>query len=204
MAYVYVLRSGTENIFKIGRTTRDVDARIYQLSTGNPQPLTKYAVIETDYDTVCEKYLHRRLCTKRINNGSTQQEFFAIKPGELDPILDEASAYLRDSLPVILDAKTIAAQDSDGSVKTPGNEEQSIYQELLVLEEQSAKLDMRRDYLESRLKVAIGTAEVLDGIAVWKTQTSTRLDGSALKQQEPETFGRYLKESKSRPFRLQK
>ena len=56
MAYVYVLRSGTENIFKIGRTTRDVDARIYQLSTGNPQPLTKYAVIETDYDTVCEKY----------------------------------------------------------------------------------------------------------------------------------------------------
>src|SRR6516162_7492981 len=50
---------------EIGRTIRDVDARIYQLSTGNPQPLTKYAVIETDYDTVCEKYLHRRLCTKR-------------------------------------------------------------------------------------------------------------------------------------------
>ena len=113
-------------------------------------------------------------------------------------------AYLRDSLPVILDAKTIAAQDSDGSVKTPGNEEQSIYQELLELEEQSAKLDMRRDYLESRLKVAIGTAEVLDGIAVWKTQTSTRLDGSALKQQEPATYCRYLKDLKSRPFRLSK
>ena len=161
-------------------------------------------MIETDYDTVCEKYLYRRLCTKRINNGSTQQEFFAITPGELDPILDEASAYLRDNLPVIRDAKTIAAQESDGSVKTPGNEEQSIYQELLELEEQSAKLDMRRDYLESRLKVAIGTAEVLDGIAVWKTQTITQFDVPALKQQEPATYSRYLKDSKSRPFRLSK
>jgi hypothetical protein len=36
MAYVYILRSGTENIFKIGRTKGDVDTRILQLSTGNP------------------------------------------------------------------------------------------------------------------------------------------------------------------------
>jgi hypothetical protein len=41
-------------------------------------------------------------------------------------------------------------------------------------------------------------------IASWQTQISTRLDQSALKREGPETFGRYLKESKSRPFRLNK
>jgi T5orf172 domain len=56
MAYVYVLRSGAENIFKIGRTKGDVDARILQLSTGNPYPLTKFDLIETEHDAHCESY----------------------------------------------------------------------------------------------------------------------------------------------------
>ncbi len=77
MAYVYILQSGTENIFKVGRTKRDVDARIQQLSTGNPYPLTKFEVIETEHDALCESYLHRRLSTKKIFRGLAQ-EFFAI------------------------------------------------------------------------------------------------------------------------------
>ena len=40
MAFVYILRSGSENLFKIGRTDGDVDARIRQLATGNPYKLT--------------------------------------------------------------------------------------------------------------------------------------------------------------------
>jgi hypothetical protein len=105
---------------------------------------------------------------------------------------------------VVLEAEKIAAEDSDGSVKSPGNEAQSIYQELLEVEEHRAKLNARHGYLESRLKVLIGKAAVLEGIASWRTQISARLDQSALKREESETFGRYLKESKSRPFRLNK
>jgi len=203
MAHVYVLRSGTENIFKIGRTKGDVDARILQLSTGNPYPLTKFDVIETEHDAQCENYLHRRLSTKRINSGPAQ-EFFAITPAGLNSILDEVRTYLCECLPVVLEAEKIAAEDSDGSVKTPGNEAQSIYQKLLELEEQRTKIDAQCDYLESCLKLLIGKAEALEGIALWRTQIRTLLDQSTLKREEPDTFGRYLKESKSRPFRLKK
>ena len=105
---------------------------------------------------------------------------------------------------MVLEAQKIATEYSDGSVKTPGNEAQSIYQELLELEEQRTKMDARRDYLESCLKLSMGKAEDLEGIALWRTQIRTLLDQSALKREEPETFGRYLKESKSRPFRLKK
>src|SRR5712691_1199534 len=65
MAYVYILRSGDENLFKIGRTDGDVEARIRQLATGNPYRLTKFDVIDTEHDSLCETYLHRMLRSKR-------------------------------------------------------------------------------------------------------------------------------------------
>lgn len=203
MAYVYVLKSGDENIFKVGRTKNDVDARILQLATGSPYRLTKFEVIETDHDKWCEKYLHGRLSTKRVRSGPAK-EFFAVTPSELISVLNEARIYLDECLPVVLEAEKIAGEDSDGSEKAPGNEEQSIYQELLELKEQRAKLEARYDYLESQLKVLMGVAQVLEGIAVWKTQIGNHLDQSAFRLQEPEMWGRYQKQSKTRPFRLEK
>jgi len=202
MAYVYVLQNGSENSFKIGRTKGDVDDRIRELSTGNPN-LKKFHVIETEREAKCERYLHRRLSTKRINSGPAR-EFFAITPAEVNSIVEEARTYLRECLPVVLEAEKLATEESDGSVKSPGNEAQSIYQELLELEEQKAKLDARGEYLESRLKLLIGKAERLEGIASWRTQIRSLLDQKALKQEEPETYDRYLKESKSRPFKLER
>ena len=39
MAFVYILQSGDENYFKIGRTKDDVEKRRKALSTGNPKEL---------------------------------------------------------------------------------------------------------------------------------------------------------------------
>ena len=41
MAYVYIFRSGSENLFKIGRTDGDVEARIRQLATGKSLPVNE-------------------------------------------------------------------------------------------------------------------------------------------------------------------
>src|SRR5438552_846267 len=75
MAFVYILRSGGENLFKIGRTDGDVDARIRQLATGNPHPLTKFDVIQTEHDSLCETYLHRMLRSRK-SLASDAREFF--------------------------------------------------------------------------------------------------------------------------------
>ena len=80
----YVLRNATDNIFKIGRTI-DIETRSRQLRTGNPQ-VTVFQLIETDHDVFCESYLHKRLSTKQIGGGSSQ-EFFAVTPAELAPII---------------------------------------------------------------------------------------------------------------------
>ena len=73
MACVYILRNGTDNIFKIGRTI-DIETRLRQLRTGNPK-LTVFQLIETDHDVFCESYLHKRLSTKQTSGGSSQEIF---------------------------------------------------------------------------------------------------------------------------------
>lgn len=212
MACVYILRNGTDNIFKIGRTI-DIETRLSQLRTGNPK-LTVFQLIETDHDVFCESYLHKRLSTKQISGGSSQ-EFFAVTPAELEPIIMDAKAYLEECLPVLLEAERMQEKDSDGSIKIPGNAAISMHQEMLeaaeqirrlksVMEEQIAGLESRYDYLEAELKVTMGTAAELKGIATWKTGARRTFDQTAFKEAEPKLYEQYKKQSRTRTFRLVK
>lgn len=212
MAFVYILRNGTDNIFKIGRTI-DIDVRLRQLRTGNPQ-LSVFQLIETDQEVACEGYLHKRLASRQIGGGSAQ-EFFAITEAELGPIITDAKAYLETSLPVLLAAEQIQQQDSDGSIRIPGNAAIAMHQEMLemaekirrlqaVMEEQIAPLQSHYDYLEAELKVTMGSAAELKGIATWKTGAQNRFDQKAFKEAEPELYERYKKQTRTRTFRLLK
>lgn len=70
MAFVYIFRSGSENIFKIGKS-RDPAKRRNQLSTGNPHKLTELDRIQTDdgQQSCCEKFLQNKLRSKRVIHG---------------------------------------------------------------------------------------------------------------------------------------
>jgi hypothetical protein len=54
IAYVYVLRSGLSNLFKVGHTN-DLERRMKHLATGNPDPLTLFDCIETEDAASAEK-----------------------------------------------------------------------------------------------------------------------------------------------------
>src|SRR6516164_3803741 len=108
MACVYIFRHGKENKFKIGRTTKSPNIRLKELQTGNPD-LNVFDVIETEYDTAVEKYIHRRLATKKIINGSSSDEFYAVPVAELQELLAEVCDYNREYLPMIEQAKDLDA-----------------------------------------------------------------------------------------------
>jgi hypothetical protein len=108
MTCVYIFRHGKENKFKIGRTKKSAKIRLKELQTGNPD-LTTFDVIETEHGTAIEKYVHRRLSTKKIINGSASDEFYAVSVAELQPIIVEA--YDRnEKMPAIEQAKELAAK----------------------------------------------------------------------------------------------
>ncbi len=201
MAYVYILRSGDENLFKIGRTDGDVEARIRQLATGNPYRLTTFDVIETEHDSLCETYLHRTLRSKR-SLASEAREFFAITLAELMSLISEARDFLAEFVSNQAEADRLAEEETDGVLLKPGDAEWLIYSKLLAAREEEDTQRYQRQLLENKLKIAIGTADGLDGIATWRTQAVERLDQGAFKSAEPEIFKKYVKSSKTRVLRL--
>jgi predicted phage-related endonuclease len=202
MRCVYIFRHGNENKFKIGRTKKSAKVRLRELQTGNPD-LTNHDVIETEHDTAVEKYIHRRLATKKIINGSSSDEFYAVSVAELQPIIAEANDYNREYLPMIEQAKDVGTED-DGSIKEPGNAALAMHQELREIEEEMARLDSRVEYLVAVIKMDMGTASELRGIATWRAVTSDRFNSAAFKAEHPDIYEKYLLTSISRVFRLKK
>ena len=203
MAWVYIFRHGTENKFKIGRTKKSALIRLRELQTGNPD-LTSFDVIETEYDTAVEKYMHRRLATKKIINGSSSDEFYAVSAAELQPIIAEANEYNRDCLPTIAQAEDLYAEEPDGSIKEPGNSALAMHHELLEIEEEMARLDSRLEFLLAELKLTMGTASELRGIATWQNVKCNRFNTVAFKAGHPDIYQKYLSTSISRVFKLEK
>ena len=201
MPYVYILRSGSENLFKIGRTDRDVDARIRQLATGNPYRLTKFDVIETEHDLLCETYLHKILRSRR-SIASGAREFFTITPEDMKSKIREAREFLAEFVGKQEEADRLSEQETDGVLLKPGDPEWSIYRELLGAREEEDGYHYQRLLLENKLKIAIGKSDGLDGIATWKIQERDRLDQAALKSEQPDIFRMYSKTSRTRVLRL--
>ena len=120
MADVYILRSGNENLFKSGRTDGDVEARIRQLATGNPHKLTKFDVVDTEHDSLCETYLHRMLRSRRSLAGGAR-EFFEITPEKLKSIICEAREFLAEFIANQMEADRLAEEETDGGHHSTGD-----------------------------------------------------------------------------------
>lgn len=202
MACVYIFRHGKENKFKIGRTTKSAKIRLKELQTGNPY-LTIFDVIETQHDTAIEKYLHGRLATKKIINGSASDEFYAVSEAELQPIIAEAHDC-NGKIPTIEQADALDAEESDGSIKEPGNAALAMHQDLLKIEEEMTLLGFQHAYLVAGIKLTMGTASELLRIATWKTMTSRKFSSKAFKADHPDLYENYRSTSISRPFKLEK
>jgi hypothetical protein len=180
VAYVYVLRSGNDDVFKIGRTRGDVDARVRSLATGNPQPLTRFDVNETEHDSLCETYLHNQLRSRRRGG-----EFFAIDAAELEAVIAEAREFIADYVPKHEEAERLASEKSDERVLEPSEAERELHPQLLEVREALDGLELERARLETALKLAIGTGDGLDGIASWKSHCVQRFGTAAFQVAEP-------------------
>ena len=80
----------------------------------------------------------------------------------------------------------------------------SLYQELFEVRDRKADLIKQEEHLKTKLKEKLGKAErlVLSGetIVSWKSQSTTRLDSSAIKREHPDFYKQYSKTTKTRRF----
>jgi len=203
MAFVYAFQSGIDNFFKIGRTGDHPDIRRKSLSTGNPQPLSTADLIETPYEILCETYLKRVLRSKRRTEGDGT-EIFELALDELREAFDDAREFLQDYLPREQEADLLSREQSDGQILIPGERERELYQQLLKIRETEDRLRFERELVESELKLAIGKADGLQGIATWKTSSFRRFDRTAFRLADEEMYERFVRMDLRRTFRLWK
>lgn len=95
MGYIYVLRFGESNEYKVGRTV-DLKKRQRAHQVGNPRKLTLFDSIEHDDYKEGEKYLKSLLADHRLEGGT---ETFGLSDEELTEALAATRVYLAEELP---------------------------------------------------------------------------------------------------------
>jgi hypothetical protein len=77
--FVYLIRSGKNDLYKIGRSN-DPDVRRANLATGNPAELSIVHKIQTDDSVGIEDYWHRRFFKNRVRPDA---EWFKLKTADV-------------------------------------------------------------------------------------------------------------------------
>jgi len=85
MGYVYFIRSGNRERFKVGYTEQRVERRLKELQTGNPDKLEVYFVIESNEAGLIEGLFHSLLSEYQTE---ARNEWFAISEETLQQIIE--------------------------------------------------------------------------------------------------------------------
>jgi hypothetical protein len=207
MGYVYAFRRGHEDEFKFGRTA-NLDQRRKSLQTANSKSLTLFEFIETEDDKEGERFILRQLADKRLGG-----EFFAVSADEAREAMQACRIYLERQLPVWRAEEGKVAELSgieSGPDMLPSTEDVlEKYQQLLQLrakkklvEIELSRIANQEARLEIAIKLAIGSAKGIEGVATWETGDSRRrFDSDILKAADPELYEMYLTKFDQTRFR---
>lgn len=64
-AYVYILKVNSDGIYKVG-VSKNVERRVKQLQTGNPEPIEIVKTFLSEYPYKIESLLHRRFKRNQV------------------------------------------------------------------------------------------------------------------------------------------
>ena len=202
---IYLLQSGDQNKFKIGRTIRSATKRRKLLNTGNPEVLStvqEWAVPRQH--AKFEKLLHHMFQKSRIYN-TVATEFFQFDDigevvAKIDRELLDFNEYTKRGDSIL----SISQEDEDCIQPNPEilelvKQRRALQAELKICEHKCSMVD-------AVLKAEIGTKggvkiPSLDRpIVSWKTVKTTRFDHKRFKEDYEDLYLKYVSESELRRF----
>lgn len=169
VGYMYVFRHGDNDQFKIGLTA-NVEKRLKQLQTGSPKSLMVFDVIESVNAKDGEAFLHRHLAHKRLIG-----ENFALTPEEMREAMRNARKFLEE-LPQRREVQErldeLGSVESSDEMLPPTADLVEQRRQLLQIRAEKAQriaeiadLALEEEHLEAAIKLAIGAAKGIDGVA---------------------------------------
>ena len=197
MGYVYFIQHGSLSEFKVGRS-KNPALRLKSLQTGSAQPLTLFASIATADAEVVERYLHGLLDEYRLEG-----EHFAISSDQAHDAITRARLYV-DELPrrraEEARLKELTSAQSTDEMKPATDEVIAAYERLIELsgaiashDEALSELRAEQTTLQDMVKLEIGTARGIEGVAIWPTVEGRRsFRAKLLKERDPELYEKHV------------
>ena len=194
MAGVYILSDPNTGFLKIGRA-RDRDQRIATLRTGNPYLLLE-EWFETDHASKLEATLHGVFACKR-----RKREFFEV---DLQEAVAKANMILEiiQSMPTDQDLNALSEMLSLDEERDPNENEIVFMQRLFEIRSQKKLLELEEELLEKKLKISIGHSAGLKNFASFKSVKRTSLDTNSLRNNHPDIYSLFQRESHTRTLRV--
>ncbi|PPI89215.1 GIY-YIG nuclease family protein [Nocardia nova] len=198
MGYIYAFRLGQEDLFKIGQTTMTPEKRRRTLQTGCPHELVLFDVIETDEYKATEKYIKDFWGEYRGEEGGT--EIYRFTAAQAAEVFTGCRGWLANILPLERKAEELAGVEPDPTVLPRDDKAVELREEWLELDRRERELleslryvSATKDCVEAELKVAIGTASGIEGVATWEqTLESRRVNPELVKATDPELYEQCL------------
>lgn len=190
---VYILIEGQSNVFKIGSTGGAIEDRIHALQTGNSQPLTVFDAVETDQESACEAFFHRRLRSKRVGGGGGW-DFFQLDADEMRHAIENFKRMFAEPLEARQAVGDLIQQSSDDRLLEPTASDRELLDQLMRNKEEQEFLQFECELIESKLKQRIGTASGIRGLATWKTQVTKCYDEKLLMDSDPDRYNDLLEQ----------
>ena len=194
MPGVYLLSDPNTGFLKIGRAT-DLEERLASLRTGNPD-LTLEAWFETDQASKLESNLHGVFGFKRRRG-----EFFEVALHEAKAKAEDILGWIQ-SMPLEQELTHLSDITELDEVRDPNDTELALMRRLFEIKSQKKLLELEEELLEKKLKVSIGTSAGLNNFASFKSVKRSSVDQVSLREDHPEIYNSYLRESYSRTLRV--
>jgi hypothetical protein len=207
MGGVYVLRQGGLDEFRIVRTSQALLPLIDRLSEKTAGRLEEFSTVKTADDVACETYLHQSLRPKRKLDW-TGFEFYALSSAEMSVAVMDAQWFVSELVAASQAAEQLEKIEPDPGLPAvePSSQDLATYSRLLRVRDAQDHLKAQRELCESKLKLSMGNATAIKGIATWKGSWRNSLNIEALRGAEPALFEnliqRFEKKSYTRYFKL--
>jgi hypothetical protein len=195
MPTVYLLSDQKTQFIKIGRATNFTD-RYANLRTANPWLGIGY-LLETEHASYVEKCMHQRFAHLR-----QEGEFFDISLTEAKDYLDK----VHQTSQVIFDPRLDILADitPNQELIEPDSSDWELITQISELNAEIAAVELKRDALEVALKLKIGESGGIRNMATWATQARNTFDSPRFREENPEVYEQYQRETSSRVFRYRR
>ncbi|MRH92302.1 hypothetical protein GFY24_33535 [Nocardia sp. SYP-A9097] len=198
MGYLYAFHLGLLPKFKIGQTTMTPAKRKSSLQTSCPEPLSLFDAIETDEYKALEKRIKDTWGHRRSTEGGS--EIYHLTETEAAQVFSECRAWLTEELPKERRTEELEALEPDPTVLPSDARTLQLRGQWIALYEQQQRVKQEYDrvaaelaWVETELKLAIGTATGIEGVATWDTGVkSRRINPDLVQDREPELFEKSL------------